>query len=109
MTNWFWLRRKAVTCSVLALLLLGIFLYSVPELLYLYKANRVITAVVSSEPEWFSESPPRQLCPHVGSGSNGTQTRIRWKGDPLHPDLLIAVSQPQQHNAVDVWYCVHPV
>jgi hypothetical protein len=102
MTYWFWHRRKAATYFVLALFLLGIVLYKVPELLYLYKANRVLTSVVSSEPQWFAESPARELCPQVETGRDGTQTRICSKGDPLHPDLLVAVSQPQTHHAVDV-------
>lgn len=98
-TYWLWRHRAVLACTVLATFLSGVILYKATELAYLYRANKVLAAISTSQPASFSESATlRYFCPNLETHADGTQTRVCSKGDVFHPYLLIAVSQAQSRR-----------
>ncbi len=92
--NWLWRHRVALVIAVLAVLFSGVALYKGNEVVYLYRANKVLDAFLRSPQQPIADSALlRAYCTQLESNANGAQSRICSSGDVFHPYLLVGVSE----------------
>ncbi len=91
MTAWIWRHRFSLACALAALVLCVLIAYMAPEIAFLYRANEVLTTVISSPAQSLLDSEPlRRYCPELKS-EDSTQYRVCSNGDLLHPVTFILV------------------
>ena len=99
--NWMWRHRFFITCALVTVLLSAVIVYKAPEVAYLYRANKILTTVISSPGKSLSDSESlRYYCPEADSYVDGTRSRVCTDGAVMHPYLITVVQENQASGRV---------